>query len=66
MRLLIGLVLGAALTIGAAYIYDSRNAVAAENGTAALQRPLVNWDVVSSKWRALSDRARDAWNHHVG
>ncbi len=65
MRLLFGLVLGAALTIVAAYIYDSRNAVAADSGTAALQRPLVNWDVVSSKWRALTDRARDEWNRHV-
>jgi len=66
MRLLLGLILGAVLTIGAAYVYDTHNAVAARNGTAALQRPLVNWDVVSTKWQALTDRARAEWNRHVG
>lgn len=66
MRLLLGLILGVALTIGAAYIYDIHNAMAAENGTATLQRPLVNWDVVAIKWQALTGLARDAWNRHVG
>jgi hypothetical protein len=65
MRLLLGLILGAVLTLGAAYIYDSHNAVAAESGAAAPQRPLVNWDVVSGKWQALADRAHDEWNRHV-
>ena len=33
MRLLLGLILGAILTVGAAYVYDSHNAVAAANGS---------------------------------
>ena len=66
MRLLLGLILGVVLTVGAAYVYDTHNAVAAESGTAVLQRPLVNWDVVSSKWQALTERARAEWSRHVG
>jgi hypothetical protein len=66
MRLLLGLILGAALTVSAAYIHDTHNAVAAQSGATALQRPLVNWDVVSTKWQALTVRARDEWNRHVG
>jgi hypothetical protein len=64
MRLLLGLVLGALLTVGGAYVYDSHNAVAANTATAS-QRPLVNWDVVSVKWQQLSERARIEWNRHV-
>lgn len=40
MRLLFGIVLGAALTVTAAYIHDSM-----QTGTPA--RTLVNWDVAS-------------------
>jgi hypothetical protein len=65
MRLLFGIILGALLTIGATYLYDCHNAVAAENKTAATQRPLVNWDVVSTKWQSLTEHARDEWNRHV-
>ena len=65
MRLLLGLILGAVLTVGGTYVYDSHNAVAAENGTAAVQRPLVNWDVVSVRWQTLTERAREEWNRHV-
>jgi hypothetical protein len=66
MRLLLGLILGAVITIGAAYIYDSHNAVVAQNGSAPVERPLVNWDIVSSKWQQLTDRARAEWNRHAG
>lgn len=43
MRLLFGIVIGAALTVTAAYIHDSMQNSAA--GTPA--RTLVNWDVAS-------------------
>ena len=66
MRLLLGLILGAFLTVGAAYIYDTHNTVAAANNTAVAERPLVNWDVVFTKWQQLSERARAEWNRHVG
>jgi len=66
MRLLLGLILGAVLTIGAAYIYDSHSALTVQNQSALTQRPLVNWDVVSVKWQQLTERARAEWNRHVG
>jgi len=67
MRLLFGIILGGLLTIGGAYLYDSHNAAAAPaNATASLQRPLVNWDVVSTKWQHLTERARAEWARHAG
>jgi hypothetical protein len=62
MRLLLGMVLGAVLTIGGAYLYDSHHAARAMNPTTAQQRPLVNWDVVANKWGHLTRRARGEWN----
>ncbi|HEY7229788.1 MAG TPA: hypothetical protein VH558_05395 [Pseudolabrys sp.] len=60
MRVLIGIVLGAVLTVGGAYLYDLRSA----QGSAAIQaeRPMVNWDVVGTKWNSLTERAKAEWN----
>jgi hypothetical protein len=52
MRNLFLMLLGAALLIGAAYIYDSRNR--SGNGMAVAERPLVNWDVVAQKVNLLT------------
>lgn len=66
MRLLLGMVLGAVLTVGAAYLYDNHHAALAMNGPAsAQQRPLVNWDVVAAKWGVLARRARVEWHRIV-
>ena len=56
MRVLIGIILGVIITIGGAYLYDSRTAVS------SLQRPMVNWDVVGNKWNRLTERARAEWS----
>ncbi|HME29429.1 MAG TPA: hypothetical protein VKE53_06160 [Pseudolabrys sp.] len=64
MRVLIGILLGVVLTVGGAYLYDSHNSVAPGN-TAGLQRPMVNWDVVSNKWNRLTERARAEWSRHA-
>jgi hypothetical protein len=61
MRLLFGIILGALLTVGAAYLYDSHHAVAAASAPASAQRPLVNWDVVATKWGYVAARARAEW-----
>jgi hypothetical protein len=66
MRVLFGIILGAFLTVGGAYIYDSHNALDAVNAPATAQRPLVNWDIVSVKWQILSERARTEWSRIAG
>lgn len=62
MRLLLGIILGAVLTVGGAYLYDSHNAMAAAQAQAGVQRPMVNWDVVGHKWDRLTEIARSEWN----
>ncbi|HEY4982195.1 MAG TPA: hypothetical protein VII24_09715 [Pseudolabrys sp.] len=66
MRVLFGIILGALLTVGAAYTYDSHNALEAVNAPASVQRPLVNWDIVGTKWERLTERARSEWNRVAG
>jgi hypothetical protein len=73
MRLLLGIILGGLLTVGAAYLYDSHNAIVASTTTgttggpaATAPRPLVNWDVVDRKWGHLTDRAHAAWVRIAG
>jgi hypothetical protein len=60
MRLLFGMILGAALTVGAAYLYDNMS-FRGSTGTTT-QRTMVNWDVVGDNWRILKDRAKEGWS----
>jgi len=64
MRLLLGIIIGACLTVGGAYLYDSHNELNAT--TASAPQALVNWDTVSVKWQQLTERARSEWNKHAG
>jgi hypothetical protein len=66
MRVLFGIILGAVLTIGGAYLYDSHNALNAANAPASVQRPMVNWDIVNTKWQHLTEKARSEWNRVTG
>jgi len=66
MRVLFGIILGALLTVGGAYIYDSHNALEAVNAPTSAQRSLVNWDTVSTKWQHLTERARSEWSRVAG
>jgi hypothetical protein len=66
MRVLIGIILGAVLTIGGAYLYDSHYASAATNAQTNAQRPMVNWDVVSNNWNRWTERARAEWVRLTG
>lgn len=56
MRVLFGMILGAVLTVTAAYIYDFGRA-----DEAGLQRAMVNWDVVSENWQAAKARVQHEW-----
>jgi hypothetical protein len=66
MRVLLGIILGAVITIGGAYLYDSHNALNAANAPASVQRPMVNWDIVNTKWQRLTEKARSEWNRVTG
>lgn len=66
MRILLGIILGAVLTVGGAYLYDSHRMLAVSSAPAATERPLVNWDVVATKWDRLTDRARREWTRVAG
>ena len=59
-----GILLGIALTLGAAYIYDSvRNT---SGGEGSFDRPVVNWDVLGHSVKTLSCRVRDGWTRLTG
>lgn len=66
MRVLLGIILGAVLTVGGAYLYDSHNALTAATAPNSAQRSVVNWDVVGIKWQHLTERARAEWNRLAG
>jgi hypothetical protein len=59
MRLLFGMILGAALTVGAAYISDT-----AKSGPDA--RPMVNWKVVGENVDALTVMIKQGWARLTG
>ena len=59
MRLIFGIILGAALTIGGAYISDT-----ASKGPDA--RPMVNWDVVAKNVDALTLMVKQGWAKLTG
>ncbi len=61
MRLLFGMILGAILTIGVAYIHDSTRAPATADATTGISRPMVNWDVVASSWNSFKVKAHAGW-----
>lgn len=56
MRVLFGMILGAMLTVLAAYVYDS-----GRTEQAGIQRQMVNWDVVSENWNAAKARVQREW-----
>ncbi len=56
MRLIFGILIGCALTIGGVYVADST----------AGAKPMVNWDVVGKNLDGLSALAREGWKKIVG
>ena len=62
MRLILGMIFGAALLAAGAYYHDSMttSSVAAGPG-AAENRPMVNWDVVETNWNSLKLRLQEGW-----
>ncbi len=66
MRVLLGIILGGILTVGGTYLYDSHNSLAAAKTSTSVQQPMVNWDVVGTKWNHLTTRARAEWIRIAG
>jgi hypothetical protein len=59
MRLIFGMILGAALTIGGAYVADTAK-------TGADARPMVNWDVVAKNTDSVVTMIKQGWAKLTG
>jgi hypothetical protein len=60
MRVFLGIILGAFLTIFGAYLIDSYNA--GPNASAAqAENRMVNWDVVDRNWQSFKSRVQSEW-----
>ncbi len=59
MRLIIGIILGCALTVGGAYIADTAS-------VATAQPVMVNWDVVAKNLDSVTTLARASWKKITG
>jgi len=79
MRIFLGMILGALLTVAAAYVHDSfagGGAVASGttgSGHTTAGQAMVNWDVVGRNWkdlrssvREMGDRIHDEWVKRAG
>ena len=60
MQTLLGIIVGVFLTIGVAYVHDATLNPTPPPG-AAIERPMVNWDVVTTSWRDIKARANAGW-----
>ena len=62
MRVFLGMVLGASLTVLGAYTYDSLSTGPSLSSTpAAEQKTMVNWDVVGQNWQSFKSRVQNEW-----
>jgi hypothetical protein len=64
MRLIFGIILGVALTIGGAFILDTMRPAAGPDGVEV--KPMVNWDVVGTKFKSASAAVQDGWTRLTG
>jgi len=60
MRLLLGIIIGALLTVSVAFVADNWNAPA-KTSDAIEHRTMVNWDVVDENLRIVRHRAHEMW-----
>jgi hypothetical protein len=62
MRVIIGMILGSALTIAGAYLHDTVFTPAPASPQPTAQRPMVNWDVVDANARHATGIVREQWD----
>lgn len=60
MQVLFGIIIGIFFTIGAAYMHDATINTNPLPG-AAVERPMVNWDVANASWRDIKARVNAGW-----
>jgi hypothetical protein len=60
MRLILGMILGAALTVGGAYVADTSKAPGAS------EQRMVNWEVVSRNVDTLTTMIKQGWSRLTG
>ena len=60
MRVFIGMILGAILTIFGAYLIDSYSA-GPNMSAAQVENRMVNWDVVDRNWQSFKSRVQTEW-----
>ena len=56
MRLILGIIIGCAITVGVAYVTDATSAGG----------KMVNWDVVAKNVDSVTTRAREGWKKIAG
>ncbi len=62
MRLLLGMILGAALLMAGTYLHDRMSpSPVAGDPNASHYRPMVNWDVVEANWNTFKLRVQEGW-----
>jgi hypothetical protein len=59
MRLIVGIIIGCALTVGGAYIADTVSAAGAKP-------VMVNWEVVAKNLDSVTTLARASWKRIAG
>jgi hypothetical protein len=57
MRLILGIIIGCAITVGIAYVGDA---------TGGDGKQMVNWDVVAKRVDAVTALAREGWKKIAG
>jgi hypothetical protein len=59
MRFIFGIIVGCALTVGAAYVTDASSGLPPG-------KPMVNWDVVAKHVNTVTALAREGWKKIAG
>ena len=65
MRLLFGIILGIAITLGVAFLHDN-NVPPDPPSSAAAERQIVNWDILGDVARDQMAGIRRLWNRLTG
>jgi hypothetical protein len=61
MQTVFGIIIGIFFTIGVAYVHDATINPNPPAGSATIERPMVNWDVVTVNWQDIKARVNAGW-----